>query len=134
MSDFLQSHGPWPARLLCPWHSPSKNTGVGYHALLEGDLPDPGIKPASLMSPALAGGFFTTSTTWEAQNQTAEPIVGQYRESVSCPVVSYSLQPRQESWGGLPFTSPRDLPDPGMEPGSHALQENCLPSELLESK
>ena len=30
------------------------------------DLPDPGIKPASLMSPALVGGFFTTSTTWEA--------------------------------------------------------------------
>ena len=28
-----------------------------------GDLPDPGIEPASLMSPALAGGFFTTSTT-----------------------------------------------------------------------
>ena len=29
-----------------------------------GDLPDPGIKPTSLTSPALAGGFFTTSTTW----------------------------------------------------------------------
>ena len=31
-----------------------------------GDLPDPGIEPTSLASPALAGGFFTTSTTWEA--------------------------------------------------------------------
>ena len=31
-----------------------------------GDLPDPGIESASLMSPALAGGFFTTSTSWEA--------------------------------------------------------------------
>ena len=31
-----------------------------------GDLPDPGIEPVSLMSPALACGFFTTSTTWEA--------------------------------------------------------------------
>ena len=31
------------------------------------DLLDPGIKPMFLMSPALAGGFFTTSTTWEAQ-------------------------------------------------------------------
>jgi len=31
-----------------------------------GDLPDQGIKPVSLMSPALAGGFFTASTTWEA--------------------------------------------------------------------
>ena len=31
-----------------------------------GNLPDLGIKPTSLASPALAGGFFTTSTTWEA--------------------------------------------------------------------
>ena len=33
-----------------------------------GDLPDPGTEPVSLLSPALAGGFFTTSTTWEAHN------------------------------------------------------------------
>ena len=32
-----------------------------------GDLPDPGTEPASLTSPALAGGFITTSVTWEAQ-------------------------------------------------------------------
>ena len=31
-----------------------------------GDLPDSGIEPASLMFPALADGFFTTSATWEA--------------------------------------------------------------------
>ena len=31
-----------------------------------GDLPDLGIKPASLMSPALTGGFFNTSAIWEA--------------------------------------------------------------------
>ena len=31
-----------------------------------GDLPDPGIKPMSLTSPALADGFFTTNATWEA--------------------------------------------------------------------
>ena len=32
-----------------------------------GDLPYPGIEPQSLMPSALAGGFFTTSSTWEAQ-------------------------------------------------------------------
>ena len=58
----------WTARLLCPWDSPGKNTGVGYHALPPGDLSDPGIEPASLASSALADGFFTTSTTWEALN------------------------------------------------------------------
>ena len=31
-----------------------------------GNLPHPGIEPASFMSPALAGKFFSTSTTWEA--------------------------------------------------------------------
>ena len=31
-----------------------------------GNLPNPGIKSASLMSPALAGSFFTTSATWRA--------------------------------------------------------------------
>ena len=32
-----------------------------------GDLSDPGIEPPSLVSPAMAGGFFTASTTWETQ-------------------------------------------------------------------
>ena len=32
------------------------------------NLPDPGIEPLSLMSPALTGRFFTTSITWEAQS------------------------------------------------------------------
>ena len=34
-----------------------------------GDLPNPGIKPSSPVSPVLAGGFFTTSATWEAPLQ-----------------------------------------------------------------
>ena len=34
---------------------------------------------------------------------------------------------RQESWSGLPFPSPGDLPDPGIEPGSPALQARSLP-------
>ena len=36
---------------------------------------------------------------------------------------------RQECWSGLPFPSPGDLPDPGIEPGSPALQADALPSE-----
>ena len=36
---------------------------------------------------------------------------------------------RQECWIGLPFPSPGDLPDPGIEPGSPALQADALPSE-----
>ena len=36
LSDFLQPHGLQAARLLCPWNSPGKNTGVGCHSLLQG--------------------------------------------------------------------------------------------------
>ena len=31
----LQLHGLWPARLLCPWDSPGKNTGLDCHSLLQ---------------------------------------------------------------------------------------------------
>ena len=36
VSDSLWPHGLYPTRLLCPWDSPGKNTGVGHHALLQG--------------------------------------------------------------------------------------------------
>ena len=36
---------------------------------------------------------------------------------------------RQEYWSGVPLPSPGDLPDPGMEPGSPAMQADPLPSE-----
>ena len=59
----------------------------------------------------------------------------------SCPTlcdpwtVAYQAPPsmgfsRQECWGGLPFPSPGDLPDPVIEPGSPALEADALTSEL----
>ena len=36
---------------------------------------------------------------------------------------------RQEYWSGLPLPSPGDLPNPGIEPGSPALEADALPSE-----
>ena len=41
--------------------------------------------------------------------------------------------PRQEYWSGLPFPSPEDLPNPGLEPGSSALQADSLPCPLPSS-
>ena len=40
-----------------------------------GDRPDTGIKIASLMSPAFAGGFFSTSTTWEVPDVSYTTII-----------------------------------------------------------
>ena len=39
---------------------------------------------------------------------------------------------RQEYWSGLPFPSPGDLPNPGIEPGSPALQADIVLSEPPE--
>ena len=51
--------------------------------------------------------------------------------------VAYQAPPsmgfsRQECWSGLPLPSPGDPPDPGIEPGSPALQADALPSEPPE--
>ena len=48
--------------------------------------------------------------------------------------VAYQAPPsmgfsRQEYWSGLPFPSPGDLPNPGIEPGSPAFRADTLPSE-----
>ena len=69
MSSSLQPYGLYPTRLLRPWDSPGKNTGVGGCALFQRIFPTQGIfltqgSNPCLMSPALASGTFTT---WDAQ-------------------------------------------------------------------
>ena len=59
-----------------------------------GDLLDPGNESPSLLSPALAGRFFTTSTTWE------DPMRVQ-QCPVSAPVNHNHQKPEQQSQGGL---------------------------------
>ena len=90
MSDSFQPCGQWPTGLLCPWDS-RQEYWSGFSCLPPGDLPNPGIEPLSLMSPALAGRFFITSATWKAhlctciilkrdlrsQNRLIAPIVSQ---------------------------------------------------------
>ena len=60
VSNSLWPHELQPVKLLCSWAYPAKNTEVGCHFLLQGNLPNPGIEPASPASPASAGGFFTS--------------------------------------------------------------------------
>ena len=59
MSDSLPPDWLQPTRLLCSWDLSGKNTGVGLLFPPPGDLPDPGIEPAS---PELASWFFSTET------------------------------------------------------------------------
>ena len=56
MSNSLWPHGLYPNRLLCPWDSPGKNTGVNCHALLQGIFLTQELNPGLLccrQSPAL---------------------------------------------------------------------------------
>ena len=106
-----------------------------------GDLPHSGIEPGSLKSPALAAGFFTTGATWEAfwlhkgKGKGKETEVAQSCPTLCDPVdgnlpgssVHGIFQARVLEW--WPFPSPGDLPDPGIEPGSPALQADALLSE-----
>ena len=57
------------------------------------DLPDAGIEPMSLTSPALAGRFFSTIPTWEAQYQ-ADIVKGRqdYRYKCVYAYVNYSCK------------------------------------------
>ena len=57
-----------------------------------GDLPDPGIKPVSLKSHALARGFFTTSATWRETSSKKSPRAG--------PQLHLALFPYPEYWRG----------------------------------
>ena len=92
-----------------------------------GDLPNPRIKP---MSPALASGFCTTESLKKSESELlscvwlfATPWTVAHQAP---PSMGFS---RQEYWSGLPFPSPGNLLDLGIEPRSPALQADALTSE-----
>ena len=119
------------------------------------DLPNPGIEPMSLRSPALASKFFTTGTTWEA------PSLARNTINTSCPTdlvieqrqclvaqlsrvwiletlwsvvhqVPLSMGfPGENTGRGLPFLSLGDLPKPGIKAVSPSplSQADSLPNE-----
>ena len=111
-----------------------KKTGVGCHALLQGIFPTQGLNLYLFSSPVFAGGFFTTSTTWEVwrrntlQNKwTSASCVCESLRRVWLFVTPWTVArqaplfmgfSRQGDWSGLPFLSPGDLPNPGIEPVS----------------
>ena len=98
ISESLQLHGLQPTRLLCPWGFSRQEHWNGLPCPSPGDLPDSGIEPVALMSPALAGRFFTTSANWEA--------LLTHSVQFSHSVVSDSLQPHGLQDSRLPCPSP----------------------------
>ena len=66
MSDSLRLYGLYPARLLCPWDFPGKNTGMDCHAQSSRGSSQPRDRIHISVSPAPVGGFFITSSTWKS--------------------------------------------------------------------
>ena len=127
-----------PLRLLFPWNSPSVNTGVDCHALLQGIFPTQGSNP-HLLSPALAGRFFTTEppgkpiciyiynwitllytpklTQHCKSNQLCVSMLSHFSHAQLFATLgtvahraSLSMRfPRQEYWSGLPCPSPNPV-------------------------
>ena len=103
-----------------PWNFPGNNTGVGCHFLLQGNLPNPGIK---LASPALAGRFFTTEPR-EAHTQTYSSVSS---VAQSCPTL---CDPMNRSTPGLPVH--HQLPE-FTQTHVHRVSDAIQPSHPLSS-
>ena len=91
-----------------------------------GDLPNPGIEPGS---PALQADSLLTELPGKPVKLLSHVrlFAIPWNEAYQAhPSMEFS---RQEYWSELPFPSPGDLPDLGIEPGSPALQADSLPSE-----
>ena len=133
MSNSLQPHG-----LYSPWNSPGQNPRVGSLSLLQAIVPTQGLNPgiphcrrilyqlSHKRSPRTLEWVVFHFSSWSARPRN--------RTRVSCIAgrffTSWATREAQEHWHGSSFPSPADLPDPGIEPGSPALQADSLPTEL----
>ena len=96
VSDSLQPHGLWSARLLCPWDSPGKSTEMGCHFLLQGVFPTQGSCLPFLLLLHWQADYFTNT-----RDQNLEPAmcaVSRSTVSGTCQLFIYSI-----SAPNLPF-------------------------------
>ena len=110
MSDSVRPHRWQPTRLPRPWDSPGKNTGVGCLFLLQ------------CMKVKSESEFAQSCPTLR------NPMDIVYQAPLS---IGFS---RQAYWSGLPFPSPGDLPNPGIESRSPASQADSLLSAAAAAK
>ena len=106
------------------------------------DLPNPGIEPASLTSPTLQADSLPIEPTGKLKGNSNYCCFVQLLSHVQLSCDPMDCSPPGSSvhrisqaryWTGLPFPSPEDLPDPGIKPGSPALQTDSLLSQPQRS-
>ena len=92
-------------------------------------VPDPGLPRAHCCNIPVVSSLLSSSGPWGSK--LPKPAMEVSRSVVSNSLIPWTVAPqaslsmefsRQEYWSGLPFPSPGDLPDPGIKPGSLALQ------------
>ena len=96
---------PWrvePTRLLCPWNSPGKSTGVGNHSLLQGIFLNPGIKSRS---PVLQANSLPSAAAAAAKSLQSCPTLC---DPIDCSLPGSSiqgiLQARILEWVAISFS------------------------------
>ena len=116
------AHGilvPWPRSNLCPLHWKHEVLSTG----------PPGNSLLGVLKPTVATKCLQYHRKWSEVK-----LLSRVRLFATPWTVAYQASPsmgfsRQEYWSGLPFPSPGDLPDPGIERGSPAFEADALTSE-----
>ena len=121
MSNSVGPHRWQPTRLPRPWDSPGRSSGVGCHFLLQCMK----VKSES----EVAQSCLTLSDPMDC-SPPGSSIPGIFQAGVlEWGAIAFSKFSRQEYWSRLPFPTPADHPDPGIEHRYPALQAGCLVSE-----
>ena len=119
MSNFLRPHGYCQAPLSMGFAT--KNPRVAISFSRASSLPRD-------QTPALVGGFFTTEPPVSVSRSVVPDYETPWTAAHQAPLsMRFS---RQGYWSGLPFPSPGDLPNAGIEPRSPTLQADSLLAEL----
>ena len=142
VSDSLRPHESQHARPPCPSPTPgvhwdSRPSSQWCHPAVSSSVVPFSSCPQSLpasesfpMSQLFAWGGQSTTLwyTCESESEVTSVVFNSLRPYIACEAPLSMGFSKQEYWSGLPFPSPGDLPDPGIEPRSPTLWADSLPS------
>ena len=143
MSDSVRPHRQQPTSLPRPWDSPGKNTGVGCYFLPQSQYKCVQTSCIYFLSLLNIRWFIfvlsllvvcISSSNFFMYHESESEVAQSYPtlcDPMDCSLPGFSIHGiyQQEYWNGLPFSSPGDLPDSGIELRSPTLQVDSMPAE-----